>query len=125
MLDRMRGNAVHITLEEAQREVGFFLLDNETVQLAFKMVRDMIIFTNLRLIFYDKQGLTGKKKEYHNIPYKSIIMFSAETASTFDRDADLKVWVSGKRSPFEKSLKKGKEVVPLVLRALSFYTLSK
>ena len=121
----MRGNAVRITLDEAQREVGFFLLDNETVQLAFKMVRDMIIFTNLRLIFYDKQGLTGNKKEYHNIPYKSIIMFSAETASTFDRDADLKVWVSGKRGPFEKSLKKGKEVVPLVLRALSFYTLSK
>lgn len=34
-------------------------------------MRDMFIFTNKRLVLVDKQGLTGKKVEYHSVPYRS------------------------------------------------------
>ncbi len=33
----------------------------EQVELAFKLVRDLIIFTDRRMIIVDKQGMTGKK----------------------------------------------------------------
>ncbi len=34
----------------------------EQVELAFKLVRDLIIFTDRRMIIVDKQGMTGKKR---------------------------------------------------------------
>ena len=37
----------------------------------------------------DKQGVTGRKVQYHSVPYKSITHFSVETAGTFDLDAEL------------------------------------
>ena len=57
--------------------------------------------------------MTNKKKEYHSIPYKSVVMFSAESASAFDKDDDLKVWACDKSDPFEKSLEKAKHIVRL------------
>jgi len=66
----------------------------------------MFIFTNKRLILVDKQGLTGKKIEYHSIPYKSITHFSIETAGNFDLDAELKIWVSGTPGAIEKKFNK-------------------
>ena len=66
----------------------------------------MYVFTNKRLILIDKQGLTGKKVDYHTIPYKAITQFRLETAGHFDLDAELKIWVSGQANPIEKELKK-------------------
>ena len=57
------------------------LLEGENVNAAFKLVRDIIVFTDKRLILVDKQGLTGKKTEIQSIPYKSISRFSVETAT--------------------------------------------
>lgn len=66
------------------------LITGETVSLAFKLVRDLIVFTDFRLILVDKQGMTGKKVEYKSIPYRSISRFSVETSGHFDLDAELK-----------------------------------
>jgi len=44
--------------------------------------------------------------EYHSIPYKSITHFSIETAGTFDLDAELKIWVTGTPTPFQKQFNK-------------------
>lgn len=86
------------------------LIDNETAQIAFKIIREFFVFTEYRLILVDVQGLTGSKVEYLSIPYRSIIRFSVETAGTFDLDAELKVWVSGDSVPIQKTLKKGTDV---------------
>lgn len=67
------------------------------VELGFKLVRDTFIFTDKRLILIDIQGLTGSKREYLSIPYKSISRFSIETAGTFDLDAELKIWISSEQ----------------------------
>lgn len=81
-------------------ELSRILVDGEEVDVAFKLVRDLIVFT-------DKQGLTGKKVEYHSVPYKSISHFSIETAGRFDLDAELKIWISGAQIPaIEKLFKK-------------------
>ncbi|MFM1725341.1 PH domain-containing protein [Rhodococcus sp. PAM 2766] len=60
-----------------------------------------------RLILVDKQGITGRKTEYHSVLYKSITHFSVETAGSFDLDAELKIWISGNPMPIQKQFSKG------------------
>ncbi|WP_352416895.1 PH domain-containing protein [Clostridium tertium] len=98
----LMGNASEVNLEALKKEYGKILASTETIEKAYKLVRDMFIFTNKRLILVDKQGMTGKKTEYHSIPYKSITHFSIETAGHFDLDAELKIWISGTALPIEK-----------------------
>ncbi|MGA9637671.1 PH domain-containing protein [Flavobacterium sp.] len=93
------GNAGTVSQEDLQKEYGKLLIDGEQIELGFKLIRDMFIFTNKRLILVDKQGLTGSKIEYKSISYKSISRFSIETAGTFDLDAELKIWVSSEQLP--------------------------
>lgn len=93
------GNASTANVEEVKKELGPILADEETVDAAFKLIRDLIVFTDRRMIMVDKQGLTGKKVEYHSLPYKSISHFSVETAGRFDMDAELKIWVSSSANP--------------------------
>ncbi len=107
----LMGNASEVDIDELREQMGPIMADNETIELAYKEIRDMFIFTNKRLILIDKQGLTGRKVEYHSIPYKSITHFSVETAGHFDLDAELKIWISGTDAPVEKELKGGTDVV--------------
>lgn len=114
MLSGLFGNAAQVDAQSAQKEFAAVLVPNEAIQAAFRLVRDMFVFTNKRLILVDKQGMTGNKVEYVSIPYKSIKYFSVETAGTFDRDAELKIWLSGDSQPtVSKQIKKGIDIVGL------------
>jgi hypothetical protein len=93
------GNAGAVSQDELNKQYSQLLCDGEEIELGFKLIRDMFIFTNKRLILVDKQGLTGSKTEYKSISYKSISRFSVETAGTFDLDAELKIWVSSELQP--------------------------
>jgi len=55
--------------------------------------RDSLVFTNLRLIFVDRQGLRGKKVEIFSIPYERMSSFSLENAGTLDLNAELDIHV--------------------------------
>ena len=106
-LDGLMGNASTANKEDVTEELSRILVDGEEVDVAFKLVRDLIVFTDKRLLLVDKQGITGKKVEYHSIPYKSISHFSIETAGRFDLDAELKIWISGAELPaIEKLFRK-------------------
>ncbi len=74
---------------------GFLIQENETVELEYKTMRDMLVLTNKRLISIDIQGLRGKKAEFFCLPYNKITAFAVETAGTFDLDAEFKIWASG------------------------------
>ena len=100
------GNASNFSPEVATREYGHLLASGETIEVAYKLVRDMFIFTPKRLILVDVQGMTGKKIEVKSIPYRSITFFSVETTGHFDLDAELKIWISGQESPVEKTFSK-------------------
>lgn len=103
------GNAGVVTQEELTKEYSKLLTEGEVIELGFKLIRDVFIFTSKRLILVDKQGFTGNKTEYLSVAYKSISRFSIETAGTFDLDAELKIWISSENSPsitkkFDKSV---------------------
>jgi Bacterial PH domain len=93
------GNAGSVSTDQLQKDYGQLLIDNEQIELGFKLIRDVFIFTNKRLILVGKQGITGNKTEYKSIIYKSITRFSIETAGTFDLEAELKIWISSEVNP--------------------------
>ncbi|WP_188454738.1 PH domain-containing protein [Virgibacillus oceani] len=106
MFDGMMGNASEIDTDKAESELAELLAPTEHAEHAYKLIRDLMVFTNKRLILVDKQGMTGKKVDYHSIPYKNITHFSIETAGTFDLEAELKIWISGMDVPLEKTFNK-------------------
>lgn len=116
------GNASEVKVEEIQKEFAMVIGEGERIDKAYKLVRDLFIFTNKRLILVDKQGITGKKIEYHSYPYKSISHFSIETAGNFDLDAELKFWISGNTTPVEKKFNKSLNIYELQ-RVLAEYIL--
>ena len=95
------GNASQKDIEKTERQLEDILTITENVELAFSLIRDLIVFTDKRLILVDKQGMTGKKTSYKSFPYRSISRFSVETAGHFDLDAELKIWVSSAQEPAE------------------------
>lgn len=76
-------------------ELTPLLVPGEELRLAFKGMRDSVVFTNKRLISINVQGITGKKRDYSSLPYSKIQAFSVETAGRFDLDAELDLWFSG------------------------------
>ena len=122
LLDKVLGNAAEVDVNEIQTEFAPILATGESVVMAYKVVRDLFVFTNKRLVLVDKQGLTGKKVDYHSLPYKSITHFAVETSGHFDMDSELKLWISSLRDPIVKELKKGTDVVG-VQKTLAEYIL--
>ena len=95
------GNASKKDNDKVERQLEGILIPGEQVELAYVLVRDLIVFTEYRLILVDKQGMTGKKTSYKSLPYRSISRFSVETSGHFDLDAELKIWVSSAVEPSE------------------------
>lgn len=87
------GRAIDPTeLDTALHTTHPILMDNERTIMAFKAGRDTTLFTSLRILIMDVQGWSGEKVEYTSIPYASIRAFSAESAGSWDRDAQVKVY---------------------------------
>jgi hypothetical protein len=99
LFSALLGNAGAVKPEELQAQFNQLLNEDEKIELGFKLIRDIFIFTSNRLIMIDKQGITGSKTEYKSLSYKSISRFSVETAGTFELDAELKIWISGEQEP--------------------------
>lgn len=113
LFDAMLGNASEADIGEVAEELAPILATDEEIVFAAKEIRDMYVFTDRRLILIDKQGMTGKKVEYHTIPYRAISHFIVETTGHFDLDAELKIWISGSDEPIEKELKGGETTVAI------------
>jgi hypothetical protein len=113
LFNGLLGNASEVKIEEVQREYAHILSPSERIEKAYRLIRDMFIFTNKRQILVDKQGMTGKKVEYHSIPYRSVTHFSIETTGHFDLDAELKIWVSGNHTPIQKQFNKSLNIYEL------------
>ncbi len=113
LLSNLMGNASELDPAELEKDFAPILFENEQIEAAYKIFRDKWVFTGKRLIMQDVQGLTGKKIEYHSVPYKSITQFAVETAGSFDADSEIKIWISGQAAPFKKELKKGIDVIGL------------
>lgn len=93
-------NASFVKLHEVPNEdgnamVGDLLIEEEEIFSSFKSVRDMVMFTNRRIIAVNVKGLLGKKKDFTSLPYSKVQAFSLESAGIFDLDAELELWFSG------------------------------
>jgi len=123
LFSAITGNASQIDAEKLDEDLKACLIESEQVSHAYKLFRDLIIFTNYRLILVDKQGLTGKKTSYESVPYKSVEYFSKETAGHFDLDAEIKIHVKGRGMPIALEFRKDNHVHD-VFRVLSHYVLA-
>lgn len=122
ILSGLMGHASEVSIEKLQKEFSPILIEGEILEKAFKVIRDMYVFTNKRLILVNKQGVTGSKIDYQSIPYKSIVRFSKESAGLLDLDAELKIWLSGYNEPIKKEFRKDNNVNE-VYQILSRYIL--
>ncbi|WP_273451579.1 PH domain-containing protein [Streptococcus ferus] len=113
------GNASQKDVEKVARQLEAILIPDERVELAFSLVRDLIVFTEYRLILVDKQGMTGKKTSYKSLPYGSISRFTVETSGHFDLDAELKIWISSALEPIETLQFKSDHSVVEIQQALA------
>lgn len=111
LLNGMLGHASEVSIEKITKEFQPILLDSEVIEKAFKLIRDMLVFTNKRVIMVNKQGITGSKTDYQSIPYSSIKMFSKESAGMMDFDAELKIWLTGDPTPtIKQEFRKGDNI---------------
>ncbi len=120
LLSRLLGNASEADVSSVEDYLGKILAEDEQVQRAFALVRDLLIFTDRRFIMVDRQGVTGIKTEYHSIPYRAITRFSVETAGPMDLESELRIWVSSSSAPIQKTFRRGSAILE-VQQALATY----
>lgn len=99
LFSALLGNAGIVKPEDIAAKYQRLLIEDERVEIGFKLIRDTFLFTNKRMMIIDVQGITGSKREYLSINYKAISRFAVETAGTFDLEAELKIWISGEHAP--------------------------
>lgn len=91
LVNGLSGNLTSIAPDKLTAEYGNYLIENEHIESGYKLIRDAIIFTNIRIIFVDKQGATGKKTALKSIFLMSIINVDMETAGSGIEDSQLTV----------------------------------
>jgi len=110
LISGLLGHSSRTDIGKLQQEFQPMLVDGEALVCAYRVLRDMIVFTNKRLILVDKQGVTSSKTEYQTIPYARIVRFSKESAGIMDLDAELKIWIVGQPLPITKTFGKNENV---------------
>lgn len=61
LLQGILGNMSEVSVSNLSAEFGTYLMDGETIQTGFKLIRDAMIITDWRILSFDKQGTTGQK----------------------------------------------------------------
>ena len=112
IMSGMTGNAGPMDPGAAHAEFGRLLSNGEQIYAAFDFVRDAMLFTNGRVIFIDKQGITGRKIEYLSIPYRSILFFSVQTEGHLFAEARMKIYVDGMKDPDREGIQRLRRHLP-------------
>ena len=118
---KLLGCDPEVDLKKIKNELDNVLLPNEEVTMVFqvkcedktipyKIIRNLFLFTDHRLILVEKQGSCDRKMGYHSIPYTSIAHFSIQTVGRFDLDSVLKIRIIGQLYPLEREFKKGTNI---------------
>jgi hypothetical protein len=110
LLSGLLGHSSKTDIIKLRDEFSPILIDGEELISAYRILRDMVVFTNKRLILVDKQGVTGSKVDYQTIPYARIVRFSKESTGVLDLDAELKIWVVGQPQPITKTFTRNQNV---------------
>ena len=122
LFNAILGNASEVSIENVSKEFQPILIDGEIIEKAYKLIKDMFVFTNKRLILVEKQ-LVGTKVDYMSITYFNIKKFSKESAGILDLDAELKIWLNNDSTPIVKQFGKGGNNINEVYKILSQHIL--
>ena len=122
LFNAILGNASEVNTENLSKEFEPLLIEGEKIEKGYKVIKDMFVFTNKRLILVEKQ-LVGSKVDYLSIPYSSIKKFSKESAGILDMDAELKIWLASEDTPISKQFGKGGNNINEVYQILSQHIL--
>lgn len=91
LLQGLLGNLSEISAEDLTQEFGAYLMDGETIQTGFKLIRDAVVITDRRILSFDKQGTTGQKMRVDSIYLDTIYYVTAETAGFGLDDSELTI----------------------------------
>lgn len=80
-----------IKLENIRPDASSLLLPDEQIIGAFKTIRDQVIFTDLRVLVVNVQGV-GMKIAYISYPYEKVLYFGIETAGVIDIDSEMTLY---------------------------------
>lgn len=91
-------NLSEVSPEKLIQDYGAYLIDSEIIKHGFVLIRDVVIFSDKRILYFNKQGTTGRKMRVDSIYLDSIISVSVETAD-FELD-DNEINIEYITSPF-------------------------
>ena len=91
VLQGAMGNMSEVTPEKLTQDYGMYLMDGEVIKMGFILLRDVVIFTDRRILDFDKQGTTGQKARVSSIYLDSVINVSAETAGFGFDDSEINI----------------------------------
>lgn len=91
LFNALAGNLQQVSNEQLMQQYGPFLFTGEQITNGYQLVRDAVVFTNLRIIFVDKQGATGAKARFKTIHLDSIVDVEAETAGAIADDSEINI----------------------------------
>ena len=91
LIHGVAGNLSELTPEKLMQDYGAYLMTDEKIIAGFILVRNVVIFTDKRIIDFDKQGATGQKTCVKTIYIDSIIRVSCETAGFGIDDSQINI----------------------------------
>lgn len=91
LIQGLLGNLSEVSVDALNHEFGAYLMEGETIQTGFKLIRDAMVITDKRILTFDKQGATGQKMRVDSIYLSSIYHVMAETAGFGLDDSELTI----------------------------------
>ena len=91
LLQGMMGNMSEVSVEKLTQDYGAYIMNGESIKTGFVLIRDVVIFTDRRIVYLDKQGATGQKMRVESIYLDSVINVSVETAGFGIDDSELTI----------------------------------
>ena len=116
-------NLTPINLNSIHNEVAGLMVNGERPLMAFKTIRDQLVFTNKRIISIDVQGITGKRRSFTSLPYSKVQFFSIQTPGFMELVPDSELFLhftNGFEATFEF---KGNVDIGQIGRIISEYVL--
>lgn len=117
-------NLKPIDLASVRNEVNGLLISGEEAIMAFKTIRDQLVFTNKRIIAIDVQGITGKRKSFSTLPYSKIQYFSIQTPGFAELIPDSELFIMFSNTFTAKFEFKGNVDIGKIGRMISEYVLT-
>ena len=116
-------NLTPINMNSIHNEVAGLLVRGEQPVMAFKTIRDQLVFTNKRIISIDVQGITGKRRSFNSMPYSKVQFFAIQTPGFMELVPDSELFLrfaNGFEATFEF---RGNVDIGLIGRIISEYVL--